>query len=406
MLKYQIYGVLLFIILLILIYLINKNTLVIEKFGGPSDKYIKYENSYFNLNVAPFESTTLDQALEDCLTTPACLGITKDKIANNYRKIIKNDQCKSQYLGNDIQKSKSFGYETYIKKTVDNYDQLCLTRSSMEYPFIIETNNDLILCIQNKNLFALNKAVVREKKLLDLTQFNITPGLYGDDNGYISLKPMYEKYANYYVVHDYPRKDYLFLKEIDENNVNEKKKASFKITESLLKKGVSFKIVDFENIYVRIENSSLTSDNVILSQLINSSDQEAGTFYIKPGKNDESDLVESENQQKLKDDIQSLSDEEKFKLMKKNNINKLEIQKLNLEKQNRQIDDMNYYHLNNINFVGREFANQSADFALTKFLTEKEAIQKLAQQTPSPDKMRLMPTPTPTATDTTTANSK
>jgi hypothetical protein len=48
--------------------------------------------------------------------------------------------------------------------------------------------------------------------------------------------------------------------------------------------------------------------------------------------------------------------------------------KLNLEKQNRQIDDMNYYHLNNINFVGREFANQSADFALTKFLTEKEAI--------------------------------
>jgi hypothetical protein len=193
---------------------------------------------------------------------------------------------------------------------------------------------------------------------------------------------MYEKYANYYVVHDYPRKDYLFLKEIDENNVNDKKKASFKITESLLKKGVSFKIVDFENIYVRIENSSLTSDNVILSQLINSSDQEAGTFYIKPGKNDESDLVESENQQKLKDDIQSLSDEEKFKLMKKNNSNKLEIQKLNLEKQNRQIDDMNYYHLNNINFVGREFANQSARLALGKYIKEKDTIDLLKQNKP------------------------
>lgn len=397
MLKYQIYGVLLFIILLILIYLINKNTFgieksVIEKFGGPLDNYIKYENSYFNLNVSPLESTTLESALQDCSTSPSCIGITKDKVANNYRKILNSDQCITQYLGNNIQKSKSFGYESYIKKTVKDYDQLCLTNTSMEYPFSIETHNDLILCIQNKNLSAVNKAVVKEKKLFDLIQFNITPGLFGADKGYISFKPMYEKYADYNIVHDYPKKDYLFLKQIDENDINEKKKATFKITESLSKKGISIKLIDFENIYVKIEGTSLTSDNIIISQINNDlQSQNAASFYIKPGKNDDSDLVNAENQTELSNNIQLLSDEEKFKLMKKNNVSKLEVQTLNLEKQNRQIEDMNYYHLNNINFIGREFANQSAEFALSKFLNEKEVIQKLATQTPRPDQMRIIP---------------
>ena len=142
----------------------------------------------------------------------------------------------------------------------------------------------------------------------------------------------------------------------------------------------------------------LTKDKIILSQInFEPENQEAASFFIKPGKNDESDIVETENKSNQSDNIQLLSNDEKFKLMKKNNVNKLEIQKLNLEKQSKRIDDMNYYHLNNINFVGREFANQSAEFALTKFLTEKEIIQKMAAQTPSPDNMRMTPRPSPSS---------
>ena len=363
---------------------------------NPYLKYHKYDNAYFDLNIQEIPGKTIEQALSECSLSQTCLGITKDKLSNNVRKILKTDKCISQYQGSDIQKAKTFQYESYIKKTLNNYDQLCITNESMSNPFTIETSNDLILCIQNKSLVCMNKLMVKNNKLFELTQFMFVKGLYYDNEGTVSIKPVYEKYSDYYIVNDYPKKDYLFLKEITNNNVNDKKKASFRITNGLSGKGFSIKIVDFPNIYFRIEGASLSKDNIMVSSIDTSDENKvASTFYIK-GANPETSLIETEQQQELKDDVRSLSTDEKVKLMKKTNINKLETQVSDLHNQSKKIDDMNYYHFNNINYIGREFANQAAELSLSKFLIEKEEIQKLALQTPSPDKMRITPTPTPT----------
>ena len=89
------------------------------------------------------------------------------------------------------------------------------------------------------------------------------------------------------------------------------------ITNGLSGKGFSIKIVDFPNIYFRIEGASMTKDNIMLASL-DTSDQykDATTFYIK-GANPETSLIETEQQQELKEDVRGLSNDEKVKLMKK-----------------------------------------------------------------------------------------
>ena len=68
--------------------------------------------------------------------------------------------------------------------------------------------------------------------------------------------------------------------------------------------------------------------------------------------------------------------------MKNKNLNTLDRQQLMLENQNKQINNLEFLHINNISKIGREFANQSARLALGKYIKEKDTIDLLKQNKP------------------------
>ena len=79
----------------------------------------------------------------------------------------------------------------------------------------------------------------------------------------------------------------------------------------------------------------------------------------------------------------NLTPEEKANKMKHKNLYNLEKQALMLENQMKMINSYDFIHKNNISNIGREFANQSANLALSKYLQEKDDVNLSAKNSSS-----------------------
>ena len=404
--NHQIYGILLFVSILLLIYLLNKNytqrnqdiiynvnmTEGFDSSPTPNpilDNYIEYDNTYFDIGPEnEIKNRTLEELLMECDNNPNCYGITKLKNSKNDDNTsffnIKNiNSCKTQYQGSDLEKELSKNYITYIKKDFPNSDKLCLNLNEQIKEFSklnsissIYGYNDLVWTIKNNKIELITAALIDVNNYYNLCKFKIVEGLYGKNT--ISIKYEIDGFPTQYVVNEYPKKNYLFLREIKDNDLDWKKYASYKMVNGLSKEGFSLKVLGFPDIYVIANGKTPNLLNIVSIELTDDDTKTLGTFFIKPELTKEiNDENSSDFSKKLNDtnnDI-NLSIEEKTKKMKSKNLYTLEKQAAMLENQMNMINSFDFIHKNNISNIGREFANQSANLALSKYLAEQENIK-------------------------------
>jgi hypothetical protein len=409
--KHTIYGVVLFLILLGLIYLLNKKNNVIidieEGFKGVVDNFITYEQAYFDLdNKFPLDEKikTKDDVLNSCMKDKNCMGITFDD--DNYY-IIKNiNTCYSSLLGSGIQKADAKNYTTYLKKSVPLSDKLCLTSATRGSFFTIGSKNNLYLCAIDNQLYGVDKNKIQFNKISDNSRFKIVSGLYSSStNPTISFKlESGTSSSNLYISHNFPRSKNIILKEIKSGDSEVvKKSATFRLVGGLSNEGFSIKLLDIPNTFLRFETQK-NNTRVIATTIENKNNIETNdlaTFYMmkeieKVDITPES--IEEETKHTIDDEVEdempvsSITKEEKIKRMKNKNMSVLEKQTMLLEEQNKKINNMELVHLGNIGKISREFANQSAQLALGKYLKEKNDIDILQKNnpdnTPSVEKFR------------------
>ena len=414
--NHTIYGVILFLILIALIYILNKNKnnkIITEYFDStptpsPSQTpynlnkdYVVYEKSYFNLDGSKLQNKTLDECLKSCNNEKKCKGITIDS-SNNVGidssdkftcNIIKDTKtCYSKFQGSGLQRSESQNYTTYLKKSVPSSGQLCLSDTNLGQPLMIKAKHNLYLYIDNNKLYTTKQPKIEYDKLYDKAKFKIVKGLYGLDT--ISIQPYNS--SNLYLTHNFPREKSISLKQINDDDTNTnledlKKNASFRIVSGLSNKGYSIKILNFPNMYFKLNNNNKEINEVSIDSIENKSNtelNELSTFYIVKELEvvKDEDLGKFENDyseeiQEEEDSVSSLTQQDKYKIMKNKNLNTLERQYLMLENQNKQINNLEFLHTSNISKIGREFANQSARLALGKYIKEKDDIDILKEKT-------------------------
>lgn len=397
--NYQIYGLLLFIGLIILILLLNKNInnpnpksvsineQLTEGFENQIDNYEIMENSFFDLGVTPWNNINLEEALQKCSASSSCIGITRKKKTvgtdnqetdnNETFPILKIGPCHTKFVGGPLQKSKALNYKSYIKKTSVG-SVTCLNEKTIENYFSFINKNNLYWCVddKDKSLKLLSTARISKNKLFSKANFKIVSGLFSEGTISIqvskTLPDSESSEPTYYIVHDYPKQENLFLKEIGENESEWKKKASFKMIPGLLKEGFTLKIMGGNDMYFKYIGENMTIGYV------NDSEKENATFFtITPISEDSTtNYLPEENEVKTID----LSPQEKFLKMKNKNLLSLEKQQMMLEEQNKKINNFNFMHIGNIGRISREFANQSAELALSQYLREKESIDVLAKK--------------------------
>lgn len=406
--NHQIYGILLFASILLLIYLLNKNYTgrnqdiiyninMTEGFessptSNPNlilDNYIEYDNAYFDIGQEnEIKNRTLEELLRECDNNPNCFGITKLKNSKNddntsFFNINNINSCKTQYQGSDLEKELSKNYVSYIKKSVPNADKLCLNLNNnlkvdlnLNSISSIYGYNDLVWTIKNNKIELITAASIDTNNYYNLCKFKTVKGLYGKNT--ISIKYEIEGFPTQYVVNEYPKKNYLFLREVKDNELNWKKYASYKMVDGLSKEGFSLKVLGFPDIYV-IANGKTPNLLTIVNVELNDDDTKTlGTFFIKPELTKETNNENSSDYSKKLNDTSNeinLSVEEKTKKMKAKNLYTLEKQAAMLENQMNMINSFDFIHKNNISNIGREFANQSANLALSKYLEEQENIK-------------------------------
>jgi hypothetical protein len=411
--NHTIYGIILFLSLLVLIYLLKTNTNnTTEYFQDPpppsptlssftnqiNNDYIIYEKSYFNL-----DNVLNDKTLKECLTicnkNKKCKGITIDssiKIDNidtdtNIYKcymITDTDTCYSNLQGSGIQRSDAENYTSYLKKSTASSSKLCLTTENMGKTFTINNQNDIYWCLNNNQLYGIDKNKIEFDKLYDNTKFKIVAGLYG--SGTISFQLL--NLNNMYLTHNFPRDKKIVLKQLtDSSSQDFKKNASFRMVSGLSNKGYSIKILNFPNMYFKI-NGSKHMNEIIIETIESKNNKElnnASTFFLSDElvviKNEELHNFNADYAEDIEDEnnsVPSFTQEDKIKRMKNKNINTLDRQNLMLENQNKQINNLEFLHINNISKIGREFANQSARLALGKYIKEKQTIDLLKENKP------------------------
>jgi hypothetical protein len=408
---HQIYGILLFVSILLLLYLLNKNynqsisdviyqVDIKEGFGNnplstknpiKNDNFIEYKNTYFNIdNENKIIDKTLDKLLLECENDSTCYGITKLKNSSEFFYKIKNiNSCKNIYQGSDLEKDLSNNYVSYIKKSIPNYDKLCILNENSNSISSIYGYNNLVWTVKNNKIELLSNVVIDSNNDYNLCKFKIVDGLDGkngknkDGNETISIKYEVEGFPTRYVVNEYPNKNYLFLREVKDSELEWKKRASYKIINGFTKNGFSLKVIGFGDIYII---ASGNKPNILDVLRIESSDEESkkrGTFYIKPELTKESNAAIDDSLKKINDDDTdyniSFTPEDKAKKMKTINLYTLEKQTSMLENQMKMINSYDFIHKNNISNIGREFANQSANLALSKYLEEKDNIKLSGQ---------------------------
>ena len=133
--NHQIYGVLLFAIVIILIYLLNRNESKLENFANNVvDDYVIYDNAYFDFDDGQ-KNITLESALTQCNQNNYCYGVSKLKgktpADDVFFPISKLDFCRTKYQGSDLEKSESKNYISYIKKNASNQDFMCITDDNL-----------------------------------------------------------------------------------------------------------------------------------------------------------------------------------------------------------------------------------------------------------------------------------
>lgn len=414
--NHTIFGIILFFILLILIYLLNRSitklnfneTNTIEGFNSKvDDKFIIYDNCYFDLeNKYSYDKNKKDinEVLSECVKDINCNGITINKNDSGIYYIIrKADTCYSKLQGSPLQRNNASNFKTYLKKTVNLSDKLCLTSDTMKTPFTIANINKLYFGIKNKQLYGFNEDNVKYNNMYDATKFKIVAGLF-DANNTISIQLFTppSSNSNLYLSHNFPTSKNIILTEIKSGDSTDiKRNASFRMIGGLNNEGFTLKILNFQNMYLKYENEK--NEAMVIVDTINNRDNpdinKMATFYItneikvKPIKTQkpiDDPLLEDEDET----DISFLSDDEKINQMKNKNSSTIEKQLLILENQNKSIKDTEFTNFSNIGKISREFANQSAQLALGKYLKEKNDIEILnknnppVDNTPSVDKFR------------------
>jgi hypothetical protein len=407
--EHTIYGIILFLILLGLIYLLNKkndSSSITEGFIG-EDNFIIYEKAYFDLDMKQsLKEKTIADILNSCMKDKNCKGVTFDTEDNYY--IIKNtNTCYSTFLGSGIQKADAVNYTTYLKKTVPVSDKLCITSSLIDSTFFtIGNKNKLYLCAIDNQLYGIDKNKIQFNKMYENCRFKIINGLYSSlNNQTISIKlETTGSEGNLCLTHNFPRSKNLLFKYIKSSDTDAiKKSATFRLVSGLSNEGFSFKLIDIPNTFLRFENQK-NNTRVIVATIDNKNNidtNDLATFYmneeiekveITPETMEKeatysNDLEETEN-----DPVVSLTKEDKIKRMKNKNMSVLERQSLLLEEQNKKINSMELVHIGNIGKISREFANQSAQLALGKYLKEKNDMEILQKNnpdnTPSVEKFR------------------
>jgi hypothetical protein len=439
--NYKLYGVFLFIIILVLIYLLNRNVSkynnVIEKinegFGNEEDtdvdnvedNYKELDNVYFDLTKLIKLQTplTLNGILKKCNSDKKCKGITilknestsenvslpENETYNKYYLIIDTKSSYSLLQGSGEQRYVATNYKTYLKKTVPGSEKLVLSDDTIESQFFtIRCKGNMLMGVKNNQLCGINKYTVQIDQLYDNIKIKIVNGLYGDGN--ISIK-LYNNNVNdnMYITHNYPSNRKLILKKITESDGDEiKKKATFRVVSGLLKEGFTIKILEYDNMYIKLSGNNNKIDYMTIDKILNDNDisikdlvelKNSATFYFNPDievittpnsnineLNDKitevNDNIDSNENEEVS--VSTITQEEKIRRLKNKNINSLDRQSLLLENQNKKIKDMELLHFSNIGKVSREFANQSAKLALAKYIKEKDDIELLNSKTISP----------------------
>jgi hypothetical protein len=410
--NHQIYGILLFISILILIYLLNKNynqiisdviykvdvkegfddTKITKTTDSPinMNNYMEYDNTYFNNDDKnKISNKTLKELLVECDNDSSCYGITKQKNSeSNFYKITNVKLCKTSYQGSDLEKELAKNYISYIKKSIPDYNKLCilnqkgnLNNNDNNISSIYGYNN-LVWTVKNNKIELLALSVIDNNNDYNLCKFKIVDGLNG--NNTISIKYEVKGLPVQYVVNEYPNKNYLFLRDVKDNEKEWKKRASYKMVDGLASEGFSLKMIGFPDIYILASARKPNLLNILPIELSDDDNKKLGTFYIKPELTKELNAKNLNNNDKLNNDMSgNLTPEEKAKKMKNKNLYTLEKQALMLENQMKMINSYDFIHKNNISNIGREFANQSANLALSKYLQEKDDVNLSSQNSSS-----------------------
>lgn len=410
---YKIYGVSLFIILLLLIYLLNRKNVKnidIEEGFTTTDDYIILNKSVFRsslsdpITVNPL--ATVDQILDSDTVKDdkLCLGITipYDYIStdNNqqvalYYKIYDTINCDSSLVGSGEQRNNALNYKTYIKKSVYTGNRQCLTEYDLsKSTFTIQNTNDMYLCINSdNNLVSMNKFKIQIDNLYDNTKFIFESGLYGKGN--VSIKFTTSTGDVLYLIHNFPSTKQLSFQKISStDSIDIKKRASFRLVSGLSNQGFSIKLFGLTDTYIKVMGKDTKTDSVIVDRIILNNDsqdqvkKEQTSFKFSSeiiksiptptnGKYiPDYDVLNEENDEETKK-ISKVSKGEKVRLLKNKNNNYLDKQSIVLENQNNRIKNMENVHFANISNIGREFANQSARLALSKYMKEKDDIEVL-----------------------------
>jgi hypothetical protein len=156
------------------------------------------------------------------------------------------------------------------------------------------------------------------------------------------------------------------------------------MVDGLANEGFSLKMIGFPDIYILASARTPNLLNILPIELSDNDYKNLGTFYIKPELTKELNAKNLNNNDKSNNDMTgNLTTEEKAKKMKNKNLYTLEKQALMLENQMKMINSYDFIHKNNISNIGREFANQSANLALSKYLQEKDDVNLSAQNSSS-----------------------
>ncbi len=373
---------------------IQKNQYITEGFENQIDNYDVFDNSFFDLSVTPWTNINLEEALQKCYATPSCVGITRKKKSVNPNEsasddtennetypILKLEKCNTVFMGSPLEKSKAQYYKSYIKKSSANKN-ICLNENTIKNYFSFTNKANLHWCLNDtdKSIRLLSAPRIRQANILSKAHFKIVTGLFSNDSISIQVSKTTNDTESesteplYYVYHDFPKQEKLLVTEMIENDTALKKKASFKMVHGLTKEGFSLKLIGLPDYYVKNVN------NELMVGTINAAEKEDATFYtISPIEEQSYDNKESEETENENATI-DLSPQEKFLKMKNKNLLSLEKQQLMIEEQNKKIKNYQFVHFGNIGRISREFANQSAELALSKYLKEKESIDEIANK--------------------------
>ena len=386
---YKIYGIIIFIFLLILIYLLNINNqesgtqYIQEGFYALSDDYERIDGVGFNSNSDNITNLNTSLILEDVLkecNTDKCKGITiienDTDDSNNIKafyKITNLDSSISQFQGIGNQRINAKKYVSYLKKSIPGIDKFYLSEDTMANQTFNICLGDMYLCVVNNQLQFMNKYKIQIKKLTDSTQFKISQR----PNKNIAIQHVK---TSKFIVHNFPSNNYLTLDNYNESN---EQNSTFRMT-SFNNNGFALKLSGFSDMYIFYNKNQNTDNNnesnIMVVKIKDKDNLKAGIFkfgldleIIDTKSIGEVEPTESPLQVKSSDD-NTLTQQDRLVIFKNKNSSILEKQNAVLEDQTDKIKGLEMLHFSNIGDISREFAHQSARLAFSKYLTETQQI--------------------------------